>query len=272
MKKLIIFIFILTLISCTTNPPSDPNKRSLKSGEVLIEITLKKGEENLLYPRTVLLEDFANVSCVPCIVSNRILESLEKYSYPSNKLKIIKFATNFPSPVDPFYIAAKPFCDFRMRFYNIIFAPTIIVDGLLRPIASDSNQIKNAINQKLDTPSSFFIELNQQNINEGLFIKINITSSNIDTTFLKNYYLRTAIVEKEIEFTTPPGSNGELKFFDVLRVLFPDNQGINLKDLLSNKSFSYINVIDTLWNLNKLKAIAFIQNNTTREVAQTSNN
>jgi hypothetical protein len=272
MRKLFLLsISFLFLISCETSPPIDPNKKSVKSGEVLIEITLKKGNQSS-YPRTVLLEDFANVSCVPCVTSNRILESLMKYSYPSNKLKIIKFATNFPSPVDPFYLTAKPFCDFRMSFYNIMFAPTIIIDGMMRPIPTDSNQIKSGINQKIETPSTFLIELTQQKINNGLFIKLDITSNSIDTTFLSNYFLRTAIVEKEIEFSNPPGSSGEVKFFDVLRVLFPNNQGFNLKELVGTRTFSYTQAIDSTWNIDKLKAISFIQNNSTREVVQTSNN
>lgn len=272
MKKLFsFFIILLFFISCETSPPIDPNQKSVKTGEVLIEITLKKGNQSS-YPRTVLLEDFANVSCVPCVVSNKILESLEKYSYTSSKLKIIKFATNFPSPVDPFYLTAKPFCDFRMTFYNIMFAPTIIIDGMMRPIPTDSNQIKAGINQKLETPSNFLIELTQQKINNGFFVKVDITSNNIDTTFLGNYFLRTVLVEKEIEFATPPGSSGEVKFYDVLRVMFPNNQGINLKELIGTRTFSYTEAIDTTWNIDKLKAISFIQNNSTREIAQTSNN
>lgn len=272
MKKIIVFFLpLLIILGCETNPPTDPNKKSVKTGEVLIEINLNKGTQNS-YQKTVLLEDFANVSCVPCVTSNRILESLEKYSYTSNKLKIIKFATNFPSPVDPFYLTAKPFCDYRMTFYNILFAPTIIVDGLIRPTPSDSNQIKSAINQKLDTQSNFLIELTQQKVNNGLFIKLNILSNNIDTTFLGNYVLRTAIIEKEIVFSSPPGSSGELKFFDVLRVLFPNNQGISLKNLIGTRTFSYPETIDSSWNIDKLKAISFIQNNSTREVIQTSNN
>ncbi len=262
---------ILFLISCETDPPVDPNAKSVKTGEVLVEISLQKSTQ-VSYPRTVLVEDFANVSCVPCVTSNRILESLGKYSYSSNKIKIIKFATNFPSPADPFYLTAKPFCDYRMSYYNIIFAPTIIIDGLMRPTPSDSNQIKSGINQKLDTPSNFLIELNQQKINNGFFVKINISSNNIDTSYLKNYHLRTAIVEEEIEFSSPPGSSGEVKFFDVLRVLFPDNQGINLKDIIGNHTFSYKEVIDSTWNIDKLKVISFIQVNSTREVLQTSNN
>lgn len=272
MKKLtLLFSTFLLFISCETNPPVDPNKKSVKTGEVLIEITLQKGNQSN-YPKTVLLEDFANVSCVPCVTSNKILESLEKYSFASNKLKIIKFATNFPSPVDPFYLTAKPFCDFRMSFYNIMFAPTIIIDGLMRPTPTDSNQIKSAINQKLNSPSNFIIQLTQQKINNGLFIKLNIFSNNTDTTFLKNYFLRTALVEKEIEFSSPPGSSGEVKFYDVLRVLFPNNQGVNLREILGNNTFSYTEVIDSTWNINKLKAISFIQNNITKEVVQTSNN
>jgi hypothetical protein len=272
MKNILFLLpLIILIVSCETSPPTDPIKKSLKTGEVLIDITLQKGIQTS-YTRTVLLEDFANVSCVPCVTSNKILESLVKYSYSSNKLKVIKFATNFPSPVDPFYLTAKPFCDFRMAFYNILFAPTIIIDGLSRPIPTDSNQIKSAINQKLGNPSDFLINLIQQKVNNGLYIKIVISSKNIDSTFLSNYFLRTALVEKEIEFSLPPGSSGETKFYDVLRVIFPNNQGINLKELIGSNTFRYTEAIDSSWNIDKLKAISFIQYNSTKEVMQTSNN
>ncbi|MDP2363663.1 MAG: hypothetical protein Q8M94_07830, partial [Ignavibacteria bacterium] len=150
MKHFLFLIIPFLILSCETNPPTQPI--SLKTGEVQIDITVSE-DNNISSNRIVLLEDFANVSCTPCVTSNKIIQSLLS-SYGSYKVVSVKFPTNFPSPVDPFYLAGKQFCDFRMSYYNILFAPTIILDGITRPTPTDSNAIKLAINNRLAIPSN----------------------------------------------------------------------------------------------------------------------
>ena len=82
------------------------------------------------------------------------------------------------------------------------------------------------------------------------------------------YKRQNVIVESDIEFEQAPGSNGETKFFDVLRMLSPNNEGIPLSTLNSTNTFEYENVIDTVWNLNKLEAVAFIQSSVNKSVYQ----
>jgi hypothetical protein len=264
MQKLYILLFPLLLLSCQTNPPTQPI--SLKTGEVKIEITLLE-DNTISTERTVLLEDFANVSCVPCVTSNKIIQSV-LHSYGTNKVVAVKFPTNFPSAVDPFYLSGKEFCDFRMSYYRILFAPTIILDGLTRPTAIDSNAIKTFLNTRLAVTSDFKIAVTKIINNGGLFIKIDIKVKNINSKNLEELFLRNVIVESDIEFAQAPGSNGETKFFDVLRILSPNNEGIPLSSLSGTNSFEYENVIDTVWNLNKLEAVAFIQSSVDKDVHQ----
>jgi len=260
---IIIFIFY----SCEIQPPVDPNKITLKTGEVLINSSFTENQ-NLSAIKIVQIEDFANVSCTPCLISNKILESLSRFSDISNQIRVIKFPTNFPSPVDPMYLTAKEFCDYRMNFYRILFAPTIIVDGTLRPVPTDSNQIRNAVQQRLQTESDFWISDSSEVMNNGLLINLNIKTKNINRPDLENLILRIVIVEKEIEFTTPPGSNGETKFYDVVRTILPSNDGFKLSEIKGQKSFSLENFIDSTWNLQNLRAITFIQDINTKEIIQ----
>ncbi|MCL6495297.1 MAG: Omp28-related outer membrane protein [Ignavibacterium sp.] len=270
MKKFVLTLFVIIfLTSCDTKPPTDPNKFVLKTGEVFVEINFSQNS-NLNAEKIVQLEDFANVSCTPCLISNKIIESISRNSELGRRVNVIKFPTNFPSPVDPMYLTAKPFCDYRMSFYQILFAPTIIVDGILRPVPTDSNQIKQAIEQRLQTATNFSIAITSVVENKGLKIIMNIETSNINSTELENLKLRVALVEKEINFSTPPGSNGETKFYDVLRTLLPSNDGISLSELKGIHSFLFENVIDSTWNLENLKPIGFIQNNDTKEIVQSS--
>lgn len=267
LNRLIVFFFLIGLISCETSPPTDPNKISLKTGEVFVNINFTE-KRNLSATKIVQMEDFANVSCTPCLISNKIIESLSKHSEYSDRIKVIKFPTNFPSPVDPMYLTAKEFCDYRMSFYQILFAPTIIIDGILRPVPTDSNQIKNAILQRLQTASNFWISDSSEVINNGLFININVETSNINNAELENLILRIALVETEVGYSTPPGSNGETKFYDVVRNILPSNDGYKLSEIKGHLSFQFENSIDSTWNLNKIRAVTFIQNANTKEIIQ----
>ena len=266
MKKILLFILPILLTSCETNPPTAPI--SLKSGEVKIDILFSE-DNSINSDRTVLLEDFANVSCNPCVVSNKIIQSV-LHSYGSNKVVSIKFPTNFPSPVDPFYLAGKEFCDYRMSFYRIISAPTIILDGIVKPTPTDSNSVKQFLNDRSAVSSNFKIDVTKTINNGGLLITIDIKVKNKSSLSLDDLFLRCAIVESDIEFASAPGSNGETKFYDVMRALFPSNDGVSLSTFEINPiTLQYENVIDTVWNINKLEVVSFIQNSATKEVQQT---
>jgi len=73
--------------------------------------------------RVVLIEDFSNVSCNPCVTSNLILDALANGTYSRSKVAVVKYATNFPSPSDPFYTGSRTDCDARMSFYQILASP-----------------------------------------------------------------------------------------------------------------------------------------------------
>ena len=268
MKKLLLTLYVIIhLTSCETQPPDDPNNITLQTGEVLLDINFSENR-NLSAPKIVQIEDFGNVSCTPCLTSNKILESLTRNSQYRNQLQLIKFPTNFPSPVDPMYLTAKPYCDYRMSFYQILFAPTIIVDGLLKPVPTDSNQIKDAILQRLQVTSDYRISDSSFTDNNGLFIKLNIEAKNINDSELDKLILRIALIETEIEYTNPPVYNGETKFFFVVRKILPSNEGFRLSDLKGNKLFSFENSLDTNWNYNNLRAVSFIQKEDTKEIIQ----
>jgi hypothetical protein len=265
MKHFLFLIISLLIISCETDPPTQPI--SLKTGEVKIDIIVSE-DNNISSNRVVLLEDFANVSCTPCLTSNKIIQSVLS-GFGSGKVVSVKFPTNFPSPIDPMYLSAKEFCDFRMTHYNILFAPTIILDGVTRPTPTDSNSVKQALNNRLTIPSNFNIVISKTVINGGLLLNVNIKVKNKSTLNLDELFLRSAIVESEIEYTQAPGSNGETKFYDVLRVLFPSNDGISLSSIGSAQTFQFENSIDTVWNVNKLEAVFFIQSSANKEIQQT---
>ena len=85
-----------------------------------------------------------------------------------------------------------------------------------------------------------------------------------------NIVLHTVVTETDIEFSTPPGSNGETKFYDVMRVMLPSNTGESLDGISQTEDvvFERQTNINPVWKLNNIHTIAFVQNVLTKEVYQ----
>jgi hypothetical protein len=209
------------------------------------------------------------MGCYPCPVTNRIIRQLANETYGKNKLVVVKFPTNFPAPNDLFYLAAKDICDFRMSYYNVFYAPTIIIDGMLKPVASDSLSIKAAIDSRLSATPRFSINVNaslEGDYTADIAIKI-IDSTGIN---INDLIINTAVTEADIEFQQPPGSNGETKFYDVIRLMLPSVNGISLRQLIDQGelSFEFEDAILSDWNPEKLNTVVYLQNSITKEVYQ----
>lgn len=215
--------------------------------------------------KIVLIEDFANVSCDPCVISNEILKNLE-YKF-GNNIAVIKFSTNFPSPSDPFYLSNKTSNDSRIDYYNILFAPTIIVDGIEKPISTDSTDILEAIETRLQFSAPFKIEVSDSFSNNRIFMKGKIDKLNTEMD-VSDYRIFTAVIEEHIIFNSPPGSNGEIEFFNVCRALLPDSDGYALNLINSTGVFMFNSEIGNDWNKENLNTVTFIQRYSTGEVVQ----
>lgn len=217
--------------------------------------------------RVVLIEEFSNVSCIPCSVTNKIMENLAG-EYSGN-LTIIKYSSNFPSPNDPFYLANKANCDAMMSYYRIISTPTVIVDGTSKPTASDSNKIKEAIQQELAKISQFDISIKDSLAGNDYFVFVNVTNTDQTGISFDNLVLKTALLEKEVEFTTPPGQSGELKFYNVCRAMMPSGSGLDIPEIKGqNKVYTFHFSLNSSWNRNMLKCVAFIQDKNSKVVYQ----
>jgi hypothetical protein len=256
------------LFGCKTNPPSSP-ENVIPTGNAKLKIKLTAPGDNPQSTKVVLLEDFANVSCVPCVTSNRIIESLSNYTYGRSKLLVVKFPTDFPSPNDPFYLTNPETCEARMSYYQILFAPTTIIDGLSRPVSTDSVSIKSAVDTRLAVSPRFGVDVNAAF--EGDYL-IDVFIAVIDTTGINpdDLVIHCVITETDIEFDEAPGSNGEKKFYDVMRLMLPTLNGEPLRNLINTGEINYefSDALLSNWNLEKINTVVFIQNKNTREVFQ----
>jgi len=267
MKKVLLLVLSgFIFYSCNTTPPTSPESVSYPAGKVIVNTTINLAPSNTPVQKVVLLEDFANVSCVPCVTSNQIIESLQNGAY-ENKVAVVKFPTNFPSPNDPFYLANSSICDNRMLFYNIIFAPTLIADGTLRPSATDSVQIKQDLDQRLSTTASFSISVTTSMQDSSFIVNINIRPVSLAGINLNDLVLNTIVTENHIEFEEAPGSNGEKVFYNVLRKTLPSEEGISFS-AISDSTYNWQTDLLSNWNPGNLHVVAYIQNVQTKEILQ----
>jgi hypothetical protein len=238
----------------------------LKDSLINLDIVL----EEIPASNVVLLEDFANVSCNPCVISNKIIETLTNETYGRNKLVAVKFPTNFPAPNDPFYLAAKSICDARIGYYSVFFAPTTVIDGILKPVSTDSNSVKAAVDQRLLKELKFRMDVSDNVIGTDYFATITIKVINGAGLDFSNLVLHTVVTETDIEFSTPPGSNGETIFHDVTRTMLPSSAGESLNgiSLTQEVVFQRQTSINPNWVTSKLNTVVFIQNVITKEVYQ----
>ena len=241
-----------------------------KDSLVNLEIVLQEIPSSNL----ILIEDFANVSCAPCVTSNKIIESLTNVRYGHSKLVAIKYPTNFPSPNDPFYLANKVDCDTRIGYYNIISAPTNIVDGIIRPTPSDSLSVIAAVDQRLTKDLRFRMDVFSTVVGSEYLITVTIKVINGAGVDFSNSVLQTVVTETDIEFASPPGSNGETKFYDVMRKMLPTNAGESLAGMSQNEEvvFQRQTSINPGWVVDNLHTVAFIQNVVTKEIYQAGSN
>jgi Outer membrane protein Omp28 len=259
----------LFLYSCNTKPPTSP-EISYPTGKIIATTTIDLNQSSTSTDKVVLLEDFANVSCVPCVTSDQIIESLLNDTYGPQKIAVVKFPTNFPSPNDPFYLANSSLCNARMSYYNIIFAPTLVVDGTLRPSATDSNKVKEKIDERLTNVAPFIINVSKSFQDSSLIVNINVQAVNISGITMSDLVLYTIVTENDIEFNEAPGANGEKVFYNVLRKSLPTDGGYSFTDILAQQPITEHWEADLLsnWNPDNIHIIAFIQNIQTKEVLQ----
>src|SRR4029079_550242 len=77
-----------------------------------------------------------------------------------------------------------------------------------------------------------------------------------------NWKLRTAIIERNIDYGSPPGTNGEKHFPNVMRKILPNTSGdpITFAAQGNSVSFTYSYTEDAVWDMSEIAVVAFVQN------------
>lgn len=233
----------------------------LASLAMLISLNLNAQNE-----RTLLFECFTNTGCGPCASQNPALDALINAN--GDRVAAIKYHMSWPGNNDPMYLHNTADNDARKGVYGVNAVPHTVVDGIrFGDVPSGLNQ--NTVNNWLAIESPFEMRLSTEVDLTANTITVNVmgkASAAVDG----NLRLYVGVIEKEIHFTSAPGSNGERDFYSVMKKLLPSASGTTIGSFEAGDYFakSYTWELANIYDNSQLDAIAWIQDPTSKEVYQ----
>lgn len=218
--------------------------------------------------RSVLVEHFSNSDCVPCVEADSVLENLLIQLGEVAAISV-GYHPPVPSSADPMYNEARADNDARKAYYNIFVAPTIYIDGVY-PIGGTLNlrqRLQDAIgNRSVVAPPAMVEIFDFQVAATAITGRVRVEARQ---DFPPDVVLRIAIIEREVVYTTPPGVNGQVRFFDVFRGFHPSPEGISIALTAGEHRFINFSVpTNPIWHLDQIQVVAFLQQESTKEVLQ----
>jgi len=213
--------------------------------------------------RFVLFEHFTQASCGPCASQNPGFESTILTPNPTT-VRHIAYHTSWPG-VDPMNAHNPTEVASRVTYYGVSGVPDVFMNG------NQKNGQPGAFTQA-DVDDQFSlgspIKINVTEVDNGADRDVTVEVITVGTVPAGTYKLYVAVKEDPIDFGTPPGSNGETHFPNVFRKMLPSTTGTTYVPaaLGSSVTFTYNYVEDAAWNMSNIAPIAFVQNNTTKEV------
>jgi hypothetical protein len=165
----------------------------------------------------------------------------------------------------------------RVTYYGVSGVPHGVVNGVAidtiggcpayvgAPYCLSTADI-NAAHNTL-TPVTIVISHSFTADYDSVIVQVAVTS---DSVLTGNLRLRVAVLENEIIFESAPGSNGEKDYFEVMRKMLPSPAGTTTGVFAAGETKTYTFAWDMAYgyDINVFSAIAWLQNDTNKEVFQ----
>ncbi len=222
---------------------------------------------NNVSDKLVLVEHFTQASCAPCASQNPALDALITNATNIDRVVHIAYHTSWPG-VDPMYEfnVANNEGDARVDYYGVSGVPNCVIagnqgQGLPGIVTQD------AIDAEYARPGLFNIT------GEGV-VDLSQNTMQIDVAFEAHADFPNGAVKghvvlvEEVNYTTAPGSNGEIYFPDVMRRMIPHQDGTDLGNPMAGEidTVSYSYTVQSPIDVYNTKLICFVQNDMDKEI------
>lgn len=217
--------------------------------------------------KLVLVEHFTQASCAPCASQNPALDALITSASNIDKVVHIAYHTSWPGN-DPMYDfnVTNGLGNARVDYYDVSGVPNCVIAGNQNQ-GLPSIVTQTAIDTEYARPGLF-------NITGTAIVDMstNIMDVNIDfeayASFSNGTIKGHVVLVEEVNYTSAPGTNGETYFPDVMRRMFPSEDGTNLNNPglgdIVPVDFTY--TIQSPINAYNTKLICFVQNDMDKEI------
>ncbi|MCI0473527.1 MAG: T9SS type A sorting domain-containing protein [Ignavibacteria bacterium] len=209
--------------------------------------------------RMMLVEFFTSSTCAPCASNNPIMTAFLLAQDP-DKIASIGFHMNWPSPGnDPMYLHNPTDNNTRRSYYGVNAIPAGFYDGLISiPLPYLQTNLQNYYNSRKDILSPVTIIVRDSTYGDSVKVKVHVYCE----TYLENplVTMHMGVIEENIHYSSPPGTNGETDFHWVMRKMLPSASGTQI--LLTPgyyNVFEFKYKMDPVWVSNKIRNLVYIQ-------------
>lgn len=237
-------------------------------------LALASASAHAQHPRPILIEEATNASCDPCARQDPIFAEFLAKPDVEPYVTTLVYHAFWPGP-DTMNKRAPAMNDARIRgYYGMFGMPSAVVNGrayasrtsgLAASVPADTNALRALVDSLRGLTSPIALSVVDTIEDDRIRIATTITAG--DTLAGR---LRVAIVERHHFYPYPTaGTNGEEHFQTIVRAMLPTHEG----RAVALAAGATLKVLDTIgldpeWNRAELYVVAFVQDDSTREVLQ----
>jgi hypothetical protein len=209
--------------------------------------------------RMVLVERFTSATCGPCAQNNPIMDAFLSSQDP-DKIVGISYHQNWPvAGLDPMYNYNPGDNETRRNYYGVSYIPQAKFDGLIQcdPPYTQSG-LQAYFDQRKNILSPITIIVTDSTFADSVLVRALIYCEALLSS--PAVTVQFAVVEKHIHYSSPPGTNGETDFYDVMRKMLPNANGTSLalypgQTYIVEKKFK----MDPIWQVSEIRPLVFVQ-------------
>lgn len=221
--------------------------------------------------RLVLYEEFTGENCGPCAAANPgLMQLVNNY----DDVLIIKYQVPVPNG-GPIYAENTADPQARMSYYGVNFAPYGRIDGAIVGAGESAGHVGLTTPQMLtdaaSVPTTVDVEIvNYNRVLGSTTVDFDVKVTSTVAQNFSNAVVHVALLES-LFFNSPPGTNGETEFYNVVRKMYPNAQGQALQTTFTaneSQTFTISAQIPTYVDPNStdLRFVAFAQDNSNKKV------
>lgn len=210
--------------------------------------------------RVVLIEYFTSSTCGPCASNNPIMHSF-LISQDPTRIISVGFHMNWPAPGnDPMFLYNQADNNARRGYYGINSIPAGQLDGNLSiPLPYNVSALQSYFDSRKDILSPVTIILTDSTISaDSVMVRAKIFCETLMSSPSATVYI--VLKESYIRYASPPGTNGEKDFYDVMRKMLPDGSGTPVVLLPGQtKVIERKYKKDPVWQPDSIRVMAYVQ-------------